>query len=47
MKNTNIYSTITGGIINYISPDFTKADGFVCTTATMQLGISTYQPTRL
>lgn len=34
MKNTIIYSTITGGSINYSSPDFTKTDSFATSTVT-------------
>jgi hypothetical protein len=29
-----MYSTITGGSINYSSPDFTKTDSFATSTAT-------------
>lgn len=45
MKNTIMYSTITGGSINYSSPTITKADCFVSTITTMP-GVSTYQTTR-
>jgi hypothetical protein len=34
MKNTIIFSTITGGIINFSSPGFTKTDSFGVSTIT-------------
>ena len=34
MKKMIKFSTITGGCINYSSPDFTKTDSFATSTAT-------------
>ena len=45
MKNTIIYSTITGGIINFSSPTITKADCFATSTATHP-GVLTYTTIR-
>lgn len=42
MKNTIIYSTITGGSINFSSPTITQADSFATSTAT-QPRVLTYQ----
>lgn len=41
-----LYSTITGGSINFSSPTITKADNFVCTTATMPEMFITNSATR-
>ena len=42
MKNAIIYSTITGGSINFSRPTITQADSFATSTAT-QPGVLTCQ----